>query len=425
MDLLSDSLGMIGHAAWQLMTEPFYYAAILFIILLVRRQIFLQRQCFHSKLHAGTEAVLASIGWGLVLGVAVSIVIPFIGMKLSLETLLLLWGIALLLMLVRVRFLCFAYASGVIGIAHGLAALLPQKPEIAVLQWFIDTVMDADIPSLLALAALTHGAEAWLIRFQGNRMSTPLFVEGKRGKIIGAYSIQGYWPVPLLMLIPVIGDGGWTLPWTPLFGGAGTGMYWSLIAFPVLIGFSEMTTTMLPQTKARRTASRLLVYAVIVMGLALLSFYVTWFIAIAAALCILLHEAMLWISRVEEERNMPLFMHDSRGLRVLAILPDSPAEKMGIKAGEFIRKANGIAVRTKEELHQAIQINPAFCKLELMDMSGEIRYATRAVYAGEHHQLGVFLSPDERTDVYVTAVERPIWSYIRMALAGHRLRRPK
>lgn len=80
---------------------------------------------------------------------------------------------------------------------------------------------------------------------------------------------------------------------------------------------------------------------------------------------------------------------------MLAVLPGSPAEELGIRAGESIVKVNGVPVPTKEDLHAALRINPAFCKLEVLNLAGESKFLQRAIYAGDHHQLGAILAPDE------------------------------
>ncbi|MNJ56061.1 Cell division topological determinant MinJ [compost metagenome] len=88
------------------------------------------------------------------------------------------------------------------------------------------------------------------------------------------------------------------------------------------------------------------------------------------------------------------------------MLPGSPAAELGIQVGETIIKVNGIPVPTKEELHAALRMNSAFCKLEVRNLAGESKFLQRAIYAGEHHQLGAILAPDDKAPVAVRM--RPI-----------------
>ncbi|MCU6339767.1 hypothetical protein KW823_24945, partial [Enterobacter quasiroggenkampii] len=44
--------------------------------------------------------------------------------------------------------------------------------------------------------------------------------------------------------------------------------------------------------------------------------------------------------------------------------------------------------------------------------SGEVRFLQRAIYAGDHHQLGVLLAPDDRVE-YVAVTRAPsLFSYL-------------
>jgi hypothetical protein len=122
---------------------------------------------------------------------------------------------------------------------------------------------------------------------------------------------------------------------------------------------------------------------------------------VAALAALLLHELLIWSSAKRESEGTPLFVHDQRGLMVLGVVPGTPAAQMGLQSGEILHKINGVRVRTKEELYEALHRNSAFCKLEVLNREGEQRFVQRSRYAGEHHQLGVILAPDDRADYYV------------------------
>ncbi|WP_156321398.1 hypothetical protein [Halolactibacillus sp. JCM 19043] len=62
---------------------------------------------------------------------------------------------------------------------------------------------------------------------------------------------------------------------------------------------------------------------------------------------------------------------------------------MGIEIGEVITKVNGHRVSNGDEFYEALQSNLAFCKIEIYNLDGEIRFTQRAYYEGDHHQLGL------------------------------------
>jgi membrane-associated protease RseP (regulator of RpoE activity) len=315
--------------------------------------------------------------------------------------------------MVRVRYFCIAYAAGVTGLLHALSLVwtdMSGTPGGIVM--FMDVMRDVQMSSLLMLVGVLHLAEAALVFTMGGRIATPLYFAGKRGKPIGGFGMNGLWPLPLLLV---------TTPWE-----AG----WAVIAFPVLIGFSTWTTTMSPVLKARRSAWRLVLYSLTVIGLAFLtasynpsavgetsagsaSGVVSAISAVGALLMIGLHELIVWLGRRDERHHRPAFVHDERGLKVLAIVPKSAAAELGIVPGEIVHKVNGQQVRTPAQMHAALRVNPAFVKLEVLNLSGESKFVQRALYANEHHQLGLIWCPDDQVSHVIDAREGGLFSYLR------------
>ncbi len=406
--------GLMGIV--QLLSQPFYYVAVLFILLQYRRQISLERKLFHVRLHSLLSEVARVILWGCGAGLVASIAMAFLGTKLSGLTVLWLWGLALALSFIRVRFLCFAYAAGILGLIQGVFLALPLTGSWLEHPW-ITAVTEMHLPSLLALVAVLHAVEAVLIRFQGTRIATPMFIEGKRGKIIGGYDLQGFWPVPLLLLMPV-GDQGFSLPWTPLFGLEMGISNWMFIGFPVLIGFGEMTISKLPSQKVRISAGLLGCYSFMLLGLAVLSHFWTPLVWLAVICSMALHEAVIWYSKWKEDSQSPLYVHDEQGLRILAVIPGSPAQELGIEAGEIIHRVNGVRIQTKEQLHEAMRMNSAFCKLEILNHEGHNKFLKRALFANEHHELGMILAPDEKALFYLEKKELRLMNVIKTKLFG-------
>ncbi|MDF2925454.1 MAG: serine protease [Paenibacillaceae bacterium] len=395
MDLALDILSAWGQAALRLLLHPFYYLGIVLILLQYRRQIQLERKLFHSRIHHLASEAWRLVLWGLAAGSGVSLVMAFLGSALTAEAVLLLWAAAGILMLFRLRFLCIAYAAGVLGTVKAVLDWVPAGSDYAAAGWLYRWMERVDAPGLLALAGVLHLAEAMLIRYQGSRTASPLFLESKRGRIMGGFQMYGFWPLAMFLIVPAAGSGGIGLPWEPLFGAGLVSGGWTVLAVPAVLGFTEQTWTELPRVKARRSSGLLMVYAVAVVGLALAAHWVAPLLIAASVLTIILHEALIWISNWQEAKRQPIYVHEPQGLKILAVLPGSPAAALGLETGEIIEKVNGMRVRTKEELHLALQANPAYCKLELLNLDGQTRFAGRAVFSGDHHQLGILLCPDD------------------------------
>ena len=76
---------------------------------------------------------------------------------------------------------------------------------------------------------------------------------------------------------------------------------------------------------------------------------------------------------------------------IAAVLPESPAEKMGLQVGEVIKRVNGQEIYTERELYEALQINAAHCRLEVLNHQNEIRLTQHVVHADDHHRIGLIL----------------------------------
>jgi len=418
MDIGFELLRQFGYAVVQLLLNPFLYIALLFLVLQYYRQIQLERKLFHVRLHALWGEALRALAWGSLVGVAASLLLLPLGAKLTTGTVYVLWGIALLLMLVRVRFLCLAYSVGVLGILQALVALGPEPSAWGSMSPIAIAIAGAGMPSLLALVGVLHIAEGLLVGRLASRMASPMFYAGKRGKLIGGYALQGFWPIPLFLLLPLAGGSAVALPWSPLFGGDAWAAGWSLIGLPIMLGYGELSVTQTPKRKARASARWLVGFGGVMLLLAIASHYWGPLAIVASVLSIALHEGLIWRSRREEERLSPLFVHDERGLRILAVVPGSPAAELGLEAGERISKINGRPVRTRAELHEAMRLNAAFCKLELINLQGEIKFAQRAIYAGDHHVLGIVLAPDQEASHYVELRQPSFIAFVRGVLRG-------
>ncbi|MNB79208.1 Cell division topological determinant MinJ [compost metagenome] len=399
MNDMLELLTSLGTAVIHLLIQPYYYIAILFIALYYRRQVALERKLIHVKQHGWGSETWRTVWSGLVMGLAVSAAAVAVGISLPADAVVCIWIVSLILMLFRVRYLTFGYSVGVLGIIQFIISFFPDALQDGAAGRLVTAVRGMDIPALLVLAGLLHLAEALLARWQGERLATPLFLEGKRGKVVGGYQLEAFWPLPLFLLVPSAA-GTADLPWQPLLGG-GLG----LVSLPVIIGFSGTTYSLLPARKAARTAGRLLAYSIVLLGVSLLAAAWSPLTLVAALLALLLHEGLNWYSALEERSTSPSFVHPPAGRKVLAVLPGSPAAELGILPGEVLLKVNGVLLTEAAQLHEALRMNPAYCKLEVQNREGESKYLQRPIYDGDHHQLGMILVPEP--DEAVTAGAKP------------------
>lgn len=399
-------LQQAGEAFLALLALPYYYIAILLILLLLLRQTRVERKLFAVRMRAWPALLLRLLVSGLAAGIVVALLSLGLGVQLQQDAIHWLWGTAIVLALFNVRYLCVAYSVGLLGVLQWTADLIPASYWPEQVLPVLDSLLALDIAGLLIIVAALHLVEAILVRLEQKWLSSPRVVKGKRGRLIGAHQLRGLWPIPLIVLVPSTGAAALTLPWQPLLAngaGAGPGAGWVFLALPVIIGFSALTSSKLAASKAAEASRDLLYYAI---ALGLLGGLAAWWpplVPVAALLALLGHEAIALGRLWQERARTSIYVPANDGLRVLAIVPGSPAEELGIQAGETVAKVNGVAVGSVAQLYKVLQSSPAFTKLEVLNHEGHSKFMQRARFAGEHHQLGLILAPDNSAALYTSA----------------------
>ncbi len=412
MEWIIEFVNRFLKATQLLLANPIYYLGLLIIILQFRKHIQLERKLFHTRLHSLFTESWRMLIWGWLIGLIFSFVFLFIGIQLKQEWIILIWIISLCLMIVKVRYLCIAYSVGVIGLLQfGLSFL----PNASGLQWLDDItqlIAEVDLISLLFIVAILHMFEGALLWLQGGDLAVPIYVEGKRGFVIGGFQTQTLWIVPLFVLVPMEMGTTSVIPWGTYMG-VDFSQGWGFIAFPAMIGFSQFALSRIPQTKGRQDGTSLFFFGIVILITAGVSQYFSWFYVVGASLSIFLHELLTVWSIFQEKRKKPLYVNDHNGLTVLAVIPKSLAVKRGIQTGEIIHRVNGVRIATLDQLYMALLRNSAYCKLEVMNLEGEIKFINTPLFDGDHHQLGIVFAPDPYTTEHVKMRHFHLFDYFR------------
>ncbi|QQE74070.1 PDZ domain-containing protein [Brevibacillus composti] len=413
---IESDIGAVLSGFGRFFLNPVFYLFLLFIYLHYRRQMLLERQLFAVRIQHPLEQTVRSLGMGIVGGLLISVLAAALGIVIQLQDLWLLWGLAAILALIRLRYLCFAYAAGLLTLFHAAAKLLPDLTHTPGIGSLWSLFIQAKPLPLLGLVAVMHLIEAFLVRWNRGRDASPMFVEGQRGRIVGAYLLHSFWVTPLALFVPVEAGafGGELYAGWPFFGTEAAA--YGLLLLPSVTGFSALTQTEIPARKAGHISRQLTFYALLLLGLTALAVWWPPLILLAALFALIGHEGLFWLGEWQERQKAPAFIQSSRGVKVMAVLPGTPAEEMGVRIGEVIVRVNGQAVRNKEDLYPALQANPAFCKMEVLTLEGELKFVQCAVYAGNHHQLGIIVVPDATTRVFVDMRQASVMQLVKEKL---------
>ncbi|SDJ60847.1 PDZ domain-containing protein [Salimicrobium halophilum] len=353
----------------RLFMQPLWYMVIAFSLVLTVWRIKKERQMFGVRIHpvlAEWTQTKASILYSLLL----SLLFILIGVEVSLAFSFVLAGVALILTLTGgFRWYSFIYIGGVALVA---ALLLNQFSS-----WTVPV-------SVTGVAVLLTGVALFEARHLKQLTMNDTFPErmkGPRGKDIGQHRVRRLQWLPVVTLFPTGG-----LPEFFYFPLLETGDGYGLIILPLFSVYEWTARAELPSVTAEKLSIGMRNLGVLAMLLVAVSYWVPS-VAFAAIGVLVLGRLLLFFK--ENKTHMSLFHDSTHGLRVLAVVPGSPAAKLGIEAGEIIHKVNGVQVNSEKQMYEQLHFRGAFTKLEIKDRQGEIRHAGRALYESDHHELGL------------------------------------
>jgi hypothetical protein len=356
--------------------------------------------------------------YGMVGGLVGSFALTLVGVNIERLGIEFIWPLAIALAMVNMRFLCFAYAGGIVAISSALFG------------W-----PDVDVPSVLALVACLHITESALIAISGKYSSVPVILK-QGGRLVGAFNLQNFWPLPLVVLGTVAMPSG-TLPegylnmpdWWPLLPlhlEAPTGKQWVYVMFPVVaaLGYTDMAVSSTPRQRRNRSALSLAVYSSILLVMALLAAKYGWMKLPAALLSPLGHEYLVRRDNRTEMNGEPRYVPPDRGVMVLDVLPKSLASRLGIQTGDILLALAGMQINRGAELAYAIDYAPESFRLTF-ERDGKTLEAIGR-FTMQERQLGIILVPEGHEQYYVTMDDemggffKRLWQRVRHWLPGGR-----
>ncbi|MRX72218.1 cell division protein [Bacillus lacus] len=388
--MLAEFLLELAKAAGRFFLHPLLYYFLLFNLAYGYWRVKNERRSFSFRIQDGFEDMRFSYSKGLLTGAVLSLILLALGLSLPLTAVILIAALtAFLTIPLKLRWLSPAYT---VGLALFAVFLIGRYGGEAAASFFID-LQNINYSNLALLAGLLILAEGFLVRRSGYLRTSPSIIKSSRGLPIGSHQANRSWMLPLLVLIP----GGSFLPdwglWPVLHI---NGEPFLLLLFPFFIGFFQRVQGSLPKQSILMTGKRILWLGALTAVIAVVSYWWTPLAFGAAGIAVIGRSFLSIRQRMNDNSASFYFSRRDKGLSILGILTNSPGEKMGLHVGEIIMKANGEQVRSVEEFYRALQKNPAFCKLEVIDINGHIRYVQGAIYEGMHHELGLLFVTDDK-----------------------------
>jgi len=381
-----------AKGAGRFFLHPLFYIGFFYAIFLGYIRVKRERKHFHIRIQDGWFEFRTYLSKGLLLGLFFSIIIFLIGFTVPVVFIFVAGIVTFLLALTtKPSFLSPAYSLGITFIL--LWAYQWVEIEIPIVTDFLNGFTGGIVPGVALLAGLLLLVEGLFIEKNAAKHTSPKIIKSRRGLYVGVHESKRLWMVPLLLLLP---EGVFSIPfdfWPVLPIGNGT---FSIIIVPFWIGFSQQIDIALPAEGVKLTGRRVFLVGSLVTILAVGGYWYPLLSAISIGIAIVGRALIPLVQHFQNKANPYYFSKSEPGIVILDIIPGSPADKMELKIGEIIKTVNGVPVNNEKEYYAALQKNRAFCKLEVIDHNGENRLVNRALFEGDHHELGVLFVSENR-----------------------------
>ncbi|QSO50327.1 PDZ domain-containing protein [Alicyclobacillus curvatus] len=387
-----------------LFLNPLFYAGFALAFWDLRRTSTFERKFFGIRATRPLRLTIIRGVEGLMIGIVISALLIASGVVVDLWEVAAVSILGLVLGAIQLRFVSPVYSISLLS----ALSLVISKWGPSAKGFFGIVVSHLGSFHVVGWSGVLCGVmlgEMLLVAIVGRHSVSPVVTVSKRGRGIGALWIQLAFMVPLV--IPTVGTvwsapsyvhSPWHLLWTL------TASSFALLGMPVLVGFSGLFDNLRPRVAVQQTAAIDGLSAVLAGGGAYLgTIYDSGYAVLAPWLILAIREVSRWWLDHRQSLADPLFAPADEGVMVLAVLPDSWAARLGVKPADTIARVNGVPVHSQYDLHFALNQNPAYAKLEVIDERGEIRFVSHTVYEGERAQLGLIFAPDGQSPRFVKA----------------------
>jgi hypothetical protein len=394
------------------LVNPLFWLVAILVGSQYRRVTRVEEKFFGRAKSTFLRPTMLSAAAGLAGGLLASMLLVFSGISLVDIGIQFVWPLALLLLLVSPRYLCFAYAGGLVGVLSILTSLAGRLWSGLLDAPLLGILAGLHIPGLLALIAILHLTESFLIAVTGHLHPSPLYLKTESGRVVGGFSLQKFWPLPLVGLVTSIvpealvqaAESVKMPDWWPLFqstAAAGPGQALMYMVFPVVagLGYGELAVSTPPRQKSIASARTLAAYSLVLLALALLALRLPSLTVFAALFAPFGHELLIIAANKKEFAGNPLYVAPPRGVRILDVYPGSAAEAAGLVPGDTVLAMDGLPV-DNQYLFYSLLAGGGGSRLvvERGDKTLHVRLAARR---GDSAYPGTILVPQEGTGAFM------------------------
>ncbi|WP_427339846.1 PDZ domain-containing protein [Caloranaerobacter sp. DY30410] len=384
----------------QVFLNPVYWGIIILLYFQYKKIGKMEKKILGINKKSNLMRIFSSMVNGTLGGILGSLIIILLGVTIQANDFKYIFLLAVVLMLIHPRFICFSYAGGIISLSY----LIFGYPKV-------------NVSSIMAIVGILHLIESFLILVDGDSTKIPIYIERDQ-KIVGGFNMMRFWPIPFIVLLTVggtISSDGVNMPnWWPLFRPENILFNTDNITYVMMgviaaLGYGDMAVSDYPENKVKESARNLSIYSILLIILSVISTYVYAFKYIAALFGPLAHEGLIQLGRAKEKRGKPKFECPEFGVKILDVMPNEIAEKIGLKSGDIIISVNGNPVNSKDEIQYVLLSYPAYIWIEYIDRNGEYHTKEYMDYNYGVRKLGILTIPRYSTYSFVVKeIESPL-----------------
>lgn len=358
--------------------QPAVWIGIFKIYFQARKRVSFEREKYNTAIYANKFELKHFIFSALVLGIIGSAISIIVGIYLPIYWILI-YEILIICNLVLIP-----------GQIFSLSTMIFSTLVLLIIQYFNQKEITLNLTNLnncLLLFILVMFLLGSYIRFLGGRYDSPKIFRNQRGINVAGYLNKEFTIMPLLILVP-----GYQIhhlfSFWPVF--SIHDYQFTLFVLPILLGFRMTVFKSIPRMFFKRLGWKIM----LISGIGIISMSVIYWIPQFNVYLMftlwIIYLWILWQAKQSDYRGSWL-NQTVDGIRVIAVRPGTPADKMNIKIGDVIISVNGLKVNTEAEFYKAILVSPTFCRLKLYNREGRIKIEETAIYSDSPNELGIVL----------------------------------
>lgn len=246
--------------------------------------------------------------------------------------------------------------------------------------------------TIALLIAIFLLIEVMLYQRVTNETAFPELVKSGRGSWVGLFHIQKASFVPFF--VPVQSNPS-TSSITLLPDLTIAGETYSFILIPFIIGFHHVVKGHLPETKTAKLIHYNRFLSLLVFIIATASFYLPG-LASFAIIVALLGKIFIQSSFTKEDKAQGFYFIDlKKKVTIFAIVPNSPAARLGFKVGDTIIKVNNRTIEHIEELEEEWKIGTP-TSFEIIDKKNKLHTIKNTEFYSDFDSFGFIFIQNRR-----------------------------